>query len=818
MFRLLSGAMVSLNELTTAHKERRLSLVSRDETRSGTTDKRIWLPANEAIRRVIRAQLGKQVPSGDKVLDAWHRAARRRERLPVVPAVPGQSTHARMLTSADGATYWIGLGSRGERSLLLEWRLEERIIQQDIRPSPVPLLMRVSDRQVQADSAFEKLMDNGALRSAEKKAHDMVPCFMLAIARCLGASDAQEDGLVVSEPEEARWAVIRWAADQKKLGPAWDELRLVSCTDGSRVGPVQLKKAAVKGPIRVVDASVTGRSIDPDRPVVQCARWQRAAISQYGSVEDYTHELHSEERAHRRWDKPGKKRTPPSGANVVLTVEAPGEREGYLQVLRDGKNEVQIAEHWRAVGTVSQGGPIPLVGFVSDDRIRYNLRRQKPIQDASHAALLTALSARSKALLPQLLPHLCPKAHRLLILKMASRAFSSRKSLKTATKDWGRLVDLQVLEAGDGTPMSLRAVADLPGDIRWVPQDCDAPSINKARPFVRISADERGLLVKLLPGTMMEQQARQERGILSRKNSTPMPFVLPSAGSYLRERTLKHGRISAKLGLRGNLQGPGTLEVRCNGVIIDTITPDAVGLFGVVEVPEGHVSEDWSKARLPAGFLRQVRSAHREMFAATLPQIRKRPDLLMQLAEVLEAGSGGRDLISNAALIETSDGWISARGLRNHKVFLLRQGPPESRQDPVTASRPLTVLQTPQSLKLVEAAGLTGRAVLETRWLEGKAAEEENAQRLRDHNRRSAIRDAVGQHVHALSRDLPRPAGFKKAVRAVSLEDCPVIAEAMEGDEQALVLAAAWAMAPLLAPGAAVSLMARVAEQLVGHS
>lgn len=825
LFPSLSGERHSLDDLVAVHRAKDLWLVARDEGRRPPPDARVWIPADEATRRVLRAARLRNIPDGTRDLTAWHKAARLRESLPTVPPQPSGSWLADWVGDReDGRHYWIALTLSQQDAMLTEWRVEQRIISADKRPSPIPLRLRITDPALKPTPSFEAIQRGPALDGAQRRAGQVLADFIVHLGRAVrlnGGPLPGPDGLKVYDPDRVRWQVIAWAAEQTNLWTAWEDLHLIRCADGQTLSAIDLHRMAKAGPLRVVSPKTTGRTLDPDRPAIQCDGSLRRYLYGFGDIEDYTADLRREEAAHVRREAPGTPQTAPDGPDVLLTVTDPAGRRGFVQVLTAGTNAVKLHESWRPLDTISPGGPIPLAGMVSDDALTPDATHNHARKDRACYALMDSLTEISSGLLPDLLPKLDPKQHRGLILKIAARAFQSREAIGGATGDWGDFVDLPVLTRGDDQSISLRGVAALPRGPRWVPLGTVAPSLRPDRPFIRISADELGIIQSVLGGKMSEAVAAREATIISRKSAPRQPFALPE-GTYVETADLESDGARAKLGLSAELGWPGRLLIRSGGIPVEERRVSLLGLVAVVEVSELLVESAWSRADLTRAFLRELDQAHAGLLASGLPKLLGLSMGTGHICRVLRSGEGA-EALRQVPLIETTQGLASLDELAKHDTLLLEGLATDAvLRASVAAARP-PILRTHRSTyRILEAAGLSERLELEPRWLAARAAEEEaereaKAQRTRE-RRGSALQVAVKADLQRLLRGVLPPAAVSHGFSAVSLEQCPIYDEALSAKRAERLLVAAWVADQILAdkPDKLAVVLGRIAKQIAG--
>lgn len=813
LFPCLSGEPASLNALVAAHAENQLRVVL--SPGGVPSDARLWVKVCEDRIALLKAVLGQRLPDGEGELRVWRKAAKRRETLARVGRhIEEPWKHAATwVVEEEGAEAWVGLLDDRQTEMILEWRIEERIIATESLPCAAPILVRITDPAVAANPAFTGPARGAAQDRARDWAQSLVPRFMLRIAQgaqLQSAPVSADASLTLNDKALCRSWALKWAGSTR-LSKAWSTLALVSTSAGEYLSPPALKVLGSTGPIRVVGPTVTGMTLDEKRPAIQLRVAERHSIKAYGKLTDFTKGLAREAKIQERRSCAPTPQTPKPGV-ALLTRDAPGERAGFVEVRVWGASRINLYVGWRPLGHISSKGPVPLFGHISDDALSPNSEFLRVHRDGPYRALQRALTAMSTALLPEVLQRTDPIENRELLLAILLRAFQDKRDLQAAAGVLGTLADLPLFVSGTGESISARQLTVT--SPRWVPPGETWPSLDATRPFVCASPEELKTLKPLLGGSWEASRAESERRIIQRQGAQRRPFVLPqeTIGPPI-ERKFKDFR--GVFGLVAE-QVKGWIYVRCRGIPVETRMVSHPGLVGVLEVPRRVVNADWTRARLFKGMSAALFTVHEDCIQAAAPRIRGAASLSAWVSSLI-AGKKKKSakVFLRAPLLETVEGICSINDLlsqaQSGTTILLGTHALE-------AEKTLVVREDIASSEiLLDACGIRYHSVQS--WsasLQKTLEAEAQARRLRaQQEREAALESAVRRHHIAL---LSGPAAMTTvAIRAlpVDLTGFPLHSDALAAPgSTAGLLAAAWVAEAYLRPSIRQLMLVRLGALL----
>ena len=767
----LDGRLVKVSDLGDE-----VVLVPPAATPRDTPDGRAWLRAGRDVRRLLEV-LGVEVVEGRALLAEIETGEQRRSDLVREGLFPaGGAFSAAWRVDRDGAKHWLGLGVRSlTHPGRIEWLVEDRLLAVEAMDVGAPVVVRVSDPRVEADLGFTEPMAGQALEDARARCSALADDFLLACARFAHGSEPTDDGTFTRLlGERLLPTLVRYAAG-RTLAPGWSELPLVETSTGERLAIPQI----AAGSIRVVGPGVYGRPaqgavLRGDTELVR-------ALREHGPTQDYTLQLRKEEEAWRR--REAEPVRPQPRRDVLVTLPLSGGREGFLSVDPNGATDLVLHVGWRRLCRIPHKGPVPLVGHVSDPDIVPDATWTGPEKGPALEALERFLEERSVTALGRLLDEVPPGRTRLWV-GILRRAFKHRRDMpKPGGTGWrARLSALPLFATGDNKTLTAWDVVQLRHPPRWVTPSAATPSIDPKRPYLVVEARVMPLVIEFFGGANAKQDALEDHRIHRRRAQSRRAFELPD-GRYWSQRRVEGERFRAVLALETDLDAPGRLHFRVEGVPLETREVDHPGLFGVIEVRKH--DKAFTKARKDAARDRAIQDAYTELVRAAAAGIRESWFGRRRVVEILGSTHG--------AILEA---WRSA-------PLLTAPGAPktldEARQadtvllGPEAVADQVVVLDESGNRELLEAIGRAGVKV--GLWHARRLAEQERqsaaARKQREaaaHNRAvKEVRKVFRQLVHGL--DVPAKLG-----RELPFEEAPLALRtpALEGSERAVVLAAWW--------------------------
>ncbi|MEL6341610.1 MAG: hypothetical protein AAFV53_00660 [Myxococcota bacterium] len=816
LFRSFDGEPLSLNAVEAAHEERRLQVLTQKTDVRRAPPERVWLPTDEAARRVLRAAIGQRLPLGDKELEMWAESQRRQSTLPVAPEVPTGFYPASLVIRNPEGTIWVGLERRDSGNLLIEWRIQDRIIQEEKRAFPIGVQVRVSDPRLKPNAAFTAPASGAELDAVNEALNQAIETFLLQMAESIRVNregNKPDLPIIVRDVQRARAALLVWGA-KKAPSEAWEALHLLRTADGGSVSLAQLKALAERGPIRVVRPGVQGRTLDPDRPAIVAARMMEKALRSYGGVTDFTTTLAKEEAIVVRRNRPPASRPTPS-PHALVTRDAPGDREGFVQVLRDGTRRVVFHVEWRTLNADAIPACLPLVGFINDDALKPDQEHVRVLKNNAYKRLMRALAKLSWEMLDELLDHPSRVTEQRFWLRALRLAFEEKRDLLKAKKTAKRLANLPLFQSGAGAALSALDVARHQPAPRWVPLHTQAEALPGKTPFVQIAQDDFAIVQPLFGGEFSASVAEKEAEILARRQAPPRPFVFEDPDQIVAEVAGKHQGIRFRVGLSSRFD-KGSMTIRASGVFVSTRPLEPPGMVALVEVPEDRVDANWSTARIPRAVRREMNAAFHDLVHNNAQVAVTNPRMAQRIARHLEEFR--TEPWISAPMIRGVDGWYALKTLQEveHIEWADVDSTPGQREG-------LTVLRrnVPSNMLLLTAASLEGklrslRLVMEERDIEERL----NALRAAEREKQAQVarlEQVVRGRIGTLLAGIPNASPWREAAQSISVQDAPIFTDAAaDPDGPAGWLLAAWALGGVVPAAVSVELMIRLGERLQG--
>ncbi|MFT5681132.1 MAG: hypothetical protein ACI8RZ_002038 [Myxococcota bacterium] len=819
LFPTLSGESVSLKRLEAAHAKKMLRVAL--SPGSAPDDDRLWVKTSESRLSLLKLALGQRLPDGEAELRSWRKGEKRRGSLPTSPLIPSGRFAATWLVEEDGAKAWVALTTGENPGLVLEWHIENRLLTTERLPCNAPVRIRLSDPSVKPDRAFVGPQHGKDRNRARGWALSLMPRFLLRLAQETQILEPHAirrrptDGVRIFSAEKSRLWALSWAS-QANLSEAWAAVVLVQTAAGERLSPLALKALARENPLRVVETGVLGMTLDETRPAIQIDAADRRFLKPYGKLVDYTRELTLEAKIQARRNRRPRPRFPETGAEILLTRDAPGKRAGFVQVRTDGSNRIGLHIGWRSLDEGSTKGPVPLSGHISDDTLSPDSEFSRVHRDVAYRRLQQDLTALSRALLPAFLKVAEPRHHRELLFQVLIRTFSKRRDLKEASGDLAVLADMPLFVSGTGLPLTPRQLASSPP--RWVPAGSQWPSLDDSRPFVCVSRAEFEVLKTLFGGGWEVKRAEKERNILERQQIERLPFEMQQT-SVCPPIALTWGEFRGLFGLVGALT-EGSLSVRCEGIPIEIISVPLPGLVGVVEVPRRAVEDDWRSARLSRAVKKGLEDVHDGLINDAADAIRTTASLSRWVGRLISGkGKKGSAVFRRAPLIETVEGFFSVDALRSRakKGTTILIG-----LQALDAPNTLVVQRTTTSSEiLLDASGIRyHKARLYSETLQEKltveAAKREAAEEA---VRQAAMEAGVRRHLIALLGGVPSQT--RAGIRAIAVDLAGfALRDEVQADPGGAAgrIAAAWVAESGLELAEHMELMLRLGELLAQPS
>ncbi|MCP4807824.1 MAG: hypothetical protein GY884_20975 [Proteobacteria bacterium] len=746
-------------------------------------DGRDWVRSSRDVRRLLDVA-GVETVEGRALLAEIEEGEHRRSALSKEGLFPaGGAFSAAWRVDHDGAKHWIGLAvSTSSHVGRIEWLVEDRLLGIESLKVGVPVVVRVFDPALEPDLAFSAPQPGAALEDARARAREIAQAFLHACARFAHGSEPVEDGQFTRLLGERLLPTLVTYAASNDVS-AWNDLPLVETSDGERVPLTALAEAAKQGRIRVVQPGTYGRPADPDRPVFRADPALGRALRAFGPTTDYAVELRREEEAHRRREAPPVRVEPQALPGVLLTIPLEGAREGFLQVDVSGRTDIVIHVDWRRLGRIPHKGPVPLVGHVSDPAIEPDATWAGPKKGKALDQLERFLEERSVVAVQRLLDEV-PASRTRLWLGVLQRAFKHRRDMpKPGTNSWKRrLAGLELFRTGSGKPMTAHAVVQLRHPPRWVTPSSATPSLDPNRPFVVVEPRVMELAIAFFGGSNAKTEALEDWRVNRRRAQQQHRFELPD-GRYWIQRGVEGKSFRALLALETDLDAPGRLHFRVDGVPLETREVPFPGLFGVIEV-EGH-DKAFTRAAKDRAREKAIDKAYEELVEAGAAGIRESWFGRRRVVEILGSSDARvKDAWYLAPLLTAPGGPQPLRSADDASVVLLGNEPVEGH---------FVVHDEGNNRELLAAIGLTGVAT--TQWRAQKAVDADRKtaaeQRLAEERALDAARKGVRSTFTQLVKGLNVP---NRLGKDLELESAPMALRgpAIEGDARAIVRVAWW--------------------------
>jgi hypothetical protein len=760
LFRTLGGVPISADTIQSAQADKALVWLHPSAAHLSAPDDRLWLIRTPATKILLPHLLGDALPPDETdrlraiIIGRERREAAERQagstgftvRSSNAPPAP---PHLQMLYGADDTQLDITLRRQDigiaddTMGTTLLWHAEGLFVCTEVRPEIPHLHIVVKGAGLEANEGFDGIVDNAAKQRVEALIVEGTAAFMDQVAQAV---------LVTTSPMFGRTAIVAWGATAD-LSAVWNDRVVARSATEAPLTIVDLRRISLRGPIRTVGPGVRGHTLDPERPAIPTGTWLQHALSQYGSVREYSEELQREEVIWQRANaKPVVPRAP-EGLHVLLTLDVPGERRsGYLQVRTDAEENIRCYRDWRPLGTIAVVGDVPLSGQINDPDLAPNPEFTAPKDDEALQQLVSDLDALARDTLAAVLDAVDPAVHPALIHSLLVRLFRSKRAIRRATNTRGRLADLPVFRTVDGEPLSARQAVQRQGNLRWTTNPSPMAQVDPNVPIVFTHAPIGEELHELLGGGNLEYpQMLEAIQLYNRQQSIARPFELPMAWEpYFAQCEAAQTGMRAAVGLsasRLRRGQPGLMFIRsATGVPIQEMECSWCGMVAVVEVPVSQIELEWREAKLHNDQLRAIFDRYDDLVEqaqAETPRAKLIPAVCNALETIRESDSSVGSMSkhieaspkdawvrawTSPPLLQTPDGSASLaevmESVRRTQAVLIGS-------ESLDGDAPLMVVNDRLNRRLLEAAGLEPKVLTIAKWRASQAAD---AKRKRDEN------------------------------------------------------------------------------------
>lgn len=746
-------------------------------------DDRIWLLSSGVVRRILEAD-GIDAVQGRALLDEYEKGRARRESLAPASSVP-RGIYPAFRAATDGdASIWIGL-SRNDTGM--DWIVEgRRIMEEKLKERPVRI--RVTDPALRPSPDFTRVAAGKELTRSRKRATQLADEFLADLT--LRLSGESVGGLLVLDDKALLPGVLEWAARaEAELVP---DVPILATTSGEKISIAELRRQAAQGSIRIAGSLDRGMPADPTRPVISLDPLLWPYIRAFGPLEQYADALRKEVAARARGNAAPVQVEPVEDPDIVYTIEIEGEREGFLQVHRQGRSEVWLHVGWRSLSRIAHKGPVPLVGHVSDPEIEPDETWSGPVEGPELDALRRFLEERSALALSALLDA-DERGPIRLWLGILQRSFKHRRDMpKPGGSSWkSRLAGRPLIPTARGELLSPADVVALRQAPRWVSPAIAAPSPEVRRPFLVLERPLIPMAISFFGGELDEAGAAEARQIQHRRQRGALPFV--QDGVFFAERRIEGKGYTALVALSVDLE-EGLVSYRCEGVPVSVEELPLPGFSAIVEIEEAR--PDFTGPRADRARDEALRATYSGLLQRSLRSLQDSWFGRQKLAEVLPTmKSAARKHWTGLPLFETGTGWASAEdvaaSIAQHGVVLY--------SDAFHGDEgPLRVNDERVNRALMEGYGYAGQSSTPGAWFGKKDAEavreEMEALEARRAQAEARLEDAVRKRLVQLLDGLVQEHGARRLAEIDELSDELRLA-AVDDLEGPGVLLAAWFLA-----------------------